>query len=213
MLANIPMDKQVLRKWLRAGYVEDGRRYPMSKGTPQGGIISPTLSNMTLDGLERAVHDAVPACRTRVNFVRYADDFIVTGKSKRLLEKNIKPAIERFLAERGLSLSQEKTLITHIKHGFSFLGQTFRKRGNVLHITPAKEGVLTLMGKVRDIIRKHVSAPILLLIKKLNQTLRGWANYHRWVVSSAAFSKWTLTFTTSYGECFANAIQANLKNG
>ena len=188
MLANIPMDKQVLRKWLRAGYVEDGRTYPMTKGTPQGGIISPTLSNMTLDGLERAVHDAVPS-RRRVNFVRYADDFIITGKSKRLLEKNVKPAIERFLAERGLALSQEKTLITHIKHGFSFLGQTFRKRGNILHITPAKEGVLTLIGKVRDIIRKHVSAPIVLLIKKLNQTLRGWANYHRWVVSSAAFYK------------------------
>ena len=203
MLANIPMDKQVLRKWLRTGYVEDGRTYPMTKGTPQGGIISPTLSNMTLDGLERAVHDAVPS-RRRVNFVRYADDFIITGKSKRLLEKNVKPAIERFLAERGLALSQEKTLITHIKHGFSFLGQrrrhglqlaaamkcqTFRKRGNILHITPAKEGVLTLMGKVRDIIRKHVSAPIVLLIKKLNQTLRGWANYHRWVVSSAAFYK------------------------
>ena len=188
MLANVPMDKQVLRKWLRSGYVEDGQTYPMKKGTPQGGIISPTLSNMTLDGLERAVHDAVPS-RRRVNFVRYADDFIITGKSKRLLEKNVKPAIERFLAERGLALSQEKTLITHIKHGFSFLGQTFRKRGNVLHITPAKEGVLTLIGKIRDIIRKHVSAPIVLLIKKLNQTLRGWANYHRWVVSSGAFYK------------------------
>ena len=131
-------------------------------------------------------------------------DFIITGKSKRLLEKNVKPAIERFLAERGLALSQEKTLITHIKHGFSFLGQrrrhrlqraaatkwqTFRKHGKILHITPAKEGVLTLLGKTRDIIRKHVSAPIPTLIKRLNQTLRGWANYHRWVVSSAAFYK------------------------
>ena len=116
-------------------------------------------------------------------------DFIITGKSKRLLEKNVKPAIERFLAERGLALSQEKTLITHIKHGFSFLGQTFRKHGKILHITPAKEGVLTLIGKTRDIIRKHVSAPIPALIKRLNQTLRGWANYHRWVVSSAAFYK------------------------
>ena len=222
MLANIPMDKQVLGKWLRSGYVEDGRMYPMKKGTPQGGIISPTLSNMTLDGLERAVHDAVPS-RRRVNFVRYADDFIITGKSKRLLEKNVKPAIERFLAERGLALSQEKTLITHIKHGFSFLGQrrrhrlqraaatkwqTFRKHGKILHITPAKEGVLTLLGKTRDIIRKHVSAPIPALIKRLNQTLRGWANYHRWVVSSAAFYK---VDTYGHDQFMADASQTSSK--
>ena len=137
MLENIPMDKVVLKKWLTAGYVEDGKLYPSRKGTPQGGIISPTLSNLTLDGLEKAVHDAVPR-RCRVNFVRYADDFIVTGKSKRLLEEQVKPAVEAFLTERGLSLSEEKTMITHITDGFTFLGQTFRKTGNVLHITPAK---------------------------------------------------------------------------
>ena len=85
LLDNIPMDKTILRKWLEAGYVENGISYPSRKGTPQGGIISPTLSNMTLDGLEEVVRSAVPR-RNRVNFIRYADDFIVTGKSKRLLE-------------------------------------------------------------------------------------------------------------------------------
>lgn len=78
--------------------------YPSRKGTPQGGIISPRLSNMTLDGLEEVVRGAVPR-RNRVNFIRYADDFIVTGKSKRLLESKVQPAVERFLAERGLTLS------------------------------------------------------------------------------------------------------------
>jgi RNA-directed DNA polymerase len=73
MEANIPMDKVILSKWLKAGYVEGGIRYPSRKGTPQGGIISPTLSNLVLDGLERTVHRAVPR-RSRVNFVRYADD-------------------------------------------------------------------------------------------------------------------------------------------
>ena len=131
-----------MQKWLQAGYVENGRLYPTRKGTPQGGIISPTLANLTLDGLERAVHDAVPR-RSRVNFVRYADDFIITGKSRRLLEQNVKPVVEKFLAERGLTLSEEKTAITHITHGFTFLGQTFRKTGKVLHITPAKEAVLS----------------------------------------------------------------------
>ena len=188
MLNNIPVDREVLRKWLRAGYVENGRLYPSRKGTPQGGIISPTLANMTLDGLERAVRNAVPR-RSRVNFVRYADDFLVTGKSKRLLEENVRPAVEEFLAERGLTLSAEKTAITHIHSGFTFLGQTFRKHGNVLHITPSTEGVLALKQKLGDVIREYVSAPMPALIKKLNQMLRGWGNYHRYVVASEAFSR------------------------
>jgi len=188
MLRNIVMDKVVLQKWLKAGYVENGIAYPTLKGTPQGGIISPTISNMTLDGLEEVVQSAVPR-RSRVNFVRYADDFIITGKSKRLLENQVKPTVEGFLAERGLTLSEEKTVITYIKEGFTFLGQTFRKHGRVLHITPSKEGVLALIKKVGTLIRKYVSAPMLILIKKLNETLRGWANYHRHVVASEAFGR------------------------
>jgi len=188
MLRNIVMDKVVLRKWLKAGYVENGIAYPSRKGTPQGGIISPTLSNMTLDGLEEAVRCALPR-RSRVNFVRYADDFIITGKSRRLLENQVKQAVEDFLAERGLTLSKEKTVITYVKNGFTFLGQTFRKQGRVLHITPSREGVLALIRKVGTIIRKHVSAPMPVLIKKLNETLRGWGNYHRHVVASETFGR------------------------
>jgi RNA-directed DNA polymerase len=188
MLKNIPMDRVILQKWLNAGYVENGITYPNRKGTPQGGIISPTLANMTLDGLEEAVKSAVP-WRSRVNFIRYADDFIITGKSKRLLKKNVIPAVEKFLSDRGLALSEEKTIITYIKKGFTFLGQTFRKHGRVLHITPAKEGVLALKRKAGNLIRKHVSAPMTVLIKKLNESLRGWGNYHRHVVASEAFGQ------------------------
>ena len=143
---------------------------------------------MTLDGLEKAIHQSVPR-RSRVNFVRYADDFIITGKSKALLEQNILPAVKQFLAERGLQLSEEKTKITYIKHGFTFLGQTFRKHGNTLHITPAKQGVLALIRNVGNTIRKYTSAPMMILIKKLNEILRGWANYHRHVVSSQTFKR------------------------
>lgn len=188
LLNNIQMDKTILNKWLTAGYIENGIMYPSRKGTPQGGIISPTLANMTLDGLEEVVRNAVPR-RSRVNFIRYADDFIITGKSKRLLEGKVKPAVIKFLAERGLTLSEEKTKLTHIKNGFTFLGQTFRKCGKKLHIKPSKEGVLTLIQKVGTIITKHVSAPMPALIKKMNQTLRGWANYHRHVVAAEAFSR------------------------
>lgn len=188
MIKNIPMDKNILTKWLRAGYVKKGITYPSRKGTPQGGIISPTFSNMVLDGLEDAVHKAVPR-RSRVNYVRYADDFIITGKSKRILEENIKPAVEEFLSKRGLELSSEKTMVTYIKNGFTFLGQSFRKHGRKLHITPSTKGVLALVQKLGTLIRKHVSAPMPFLIKKLNQSLLGWANYHRHVVASEAFSR------------------------
>lgn len=97
--------------------------------------------------------------------------------------------VKGFLAECGLELSPEKTVITHIKDGFTFLGQTFRKHGRVLHITPSTEGVHALMHKVGTMIREHVGAPMPALIKKLNTTLRGWANYHRHVVASEAFSR------------------------
>ncbi len=188
ILENIPMDKTVLHKWLKAGYMENGIHYPTRKGVPQGGIISPTISNMVLDGLEEAVRSAVPR-RRRINFVRYADDFITTGKSNNILEEVIQPVVEAFLAVRGLELSVEKTVVTHIKNGFTFLGQTFRKHGRKLHITPSDEGVHALMQKVKELIRKHVSAPMPVLIKKLNDTLRGWAYYHRHVVASEAFSR------------------------
>jgi len=188
LMENIPLDKRILRKWLRAGYVEKGIVFPTKDGTPQGGIISPTLANMTLDGLEKAVRNAVP-WHSRVNFIRYADDFIITAKSRAILEKYVIPAVKRFLAERGLQLSEEKTKITYIQPGFTFLGQTFRKHGNTLHITPSQEGVLALIRKVGTLIRKHTSAPIIILIKKLNQMLRGWANYHRHVVASDTFAR------------------------
>ena len=188
MLRNIPMDKVVLHKWLRAGYVENAIHYPTRKGVPQGGIISPTISNMVLDGLEETVRRAVPG-RHRINFDRYADDFIITGKSKSVLENTIQPVVKDLLAERGLELSPEKTVITHIKDGFTFLGQTFKKYGRTLHITPSPEGVHALMQKVGTFIQEHVSAPMPALIKKLNATLRGWANYHRHVVASEAFKR------------------------
>jgi RNA-directed DNA polymerase len=183
---NIPMEKRILKQWLNCGYVEKGITYPSRKGTPQGGIISPTLSNMTLDGLEQVIYKAAP-WRSRVNFIRYADDFVVTAKSKQVLEQHITPAINTFLDKRGLKLSTDKTRITFIRNGFDFLGQTFRKYGNTLRITPSAEGIRSLKIKVGKIIRKYVSAPMKILIKKLNQTLQGWANYHRHVVASEAF--------------------------
>ena len=141
---------------------------------------------MTLDGLERAVLSAVPR-RRRVNFIRYADDFIITGKSKTILVNTVKPVVEEFLLERGLELSPEKTKITSIHDGFTFLGQTFRKNRRKLNITPAKSGTRELTRKIGKLIRKYVSASLEGLIKELNSILRGWANYHRFVITGKAF--------------------------
>jgi len=111
LMTNIPMDKVILRQWLKAGVIHKGQLRPTEEGTPQGGIISPTLANMALDGLETQLKQHLGVTRAKklkVNVVRYADDFVITGASKELLENEIKPWIEQFLAQRGLRLSQEK---------------------------------------------------------------------------------------------------------
>ena len=156
MLTHIPTDKEVLRKWLKAGFMENRTLFPTEAGTPQGGIISPTLANLTLDGLERLLKETFRRKKIRgqcykpkVNFVRYADDFIITGCSKELLENEVKPLVEQFMSERGLQLSPEKTCITHIEQGFDFLGQNLRKYGGKLLITPSKKNMHAFLEKVR----------------------------------------------------------------
>jgi RNA-directed DNA polymerase len=196
LLTHIPMEKALLKKWLKAGYMEQHILYPTEAGTPQGGIISPVLASMTLDGLERMLMQHFPKVKTAkgalVNFVRYADDFLVTGRTKELLEHEVKPLIEEFLRERGLQLSAEKTLITHIEDGFDFLGQNVRKyqtgKRHKLLITPSKKNVKAFLEKVRAIMKANKALPAGKLIEKLNPMIRGWANYHQHVVSNKAFS-------------------------
>jgi RNA-directed DNA polymerase len=187
LLKSIPMDKRMLQQWLQAGYWEKGRLFPTSEGTPQGGIISPLLANLTLDGMEQAIRSRIKPRRDQVNFIRYADDFIVTARTQETLEKIVKPAVVAFLAERGLELSEQKTAITHIEAGFNFLGQNVRKYQNKLVIKPAKDGRKALVQKSRECIKSMLGQKAETLIKKLNPILRGWANYHRYVCSAEAF--------------------------
>ncbi len=193
LLAHIAMEKDILRKWLKAGYMEKNALHATEEGTPQGGIISPAIANMALDGLSQQLLKRFPRSKRgnspKVNLARYADDFIVTGASKELLEQEVKPFIEAFMKERGLSLSQEKTVITHIEDGFDFLGQHVRKykSGSVL-TTPAKKNVKTFLKKVRGIIEKNKDSSAGQVIVKLNPVIRGWANYHRFGASSQTFN-------------------------
>jgi RNA-directed DNA polymerase len=184
---HIPMDKSILRKWLAAGYMEKGVVYPTEAGTPQGGIASPALANMTLDGLEEIARRAAPS-NQKVHVVRYADDFIVTGASKEVLEMEVKPAVVAFLTARGLELSEEKTRITHIDDGFDFLGFNVRKYVGKILIKPSKAAIKSFLERTREIIRANVATKTEDLIRQLNSKLRGWANYFRHVVAKKTFS-------------------------
>ncbi len=192
MMTNIPMDKAILRKWLKAGYAFQHELFPTEAGTPQGGIISPVLANMALDGLEAMLATRFsPAGRDekKMHMVRFADDFIITGHDKTRLEQEVKPAIEEFLAIRGLTLSPEKTKITHITEGFDFLGWNLRKYNGKLIIKPSKANVKAHLDQIRGIIKDYGAAKQANLIKMLNPVIRGWANYHRHAVAKAIFAR------------------------
>ncbi|WP_283271401.1 group II intron reverse transcriptase/maturase, partial [Streptococcus dysgalactiae] len=144
IMKHIPMNKTILGKWLKSGYIENGKLSPTEFGSPQGSPISPIISNMVLDGLERKLSTTFRKKKVngqvyapKINFVRYADDFIVTGVSKELLENEVKPVIIEFLKERGLELSEEKTLISHITDGFDFLGVNIRMYDGKLLTKPS----------------------------------------------------------------------------
>jgi RNA-directed DNA polymerase len=197
MLRQVPTDKQVLQKWLKAGYVENRNRFPTEAGTPQGGIISPTLANLTLDGLEPLLAQHFPKekrragkiWRPKVNLVRYADDFIITGDSQELLEKEVRPLVEQFLQDRGLTLSADKTRITHISEGFDFLGQNLRKYDGKPLVKPSAKNVQAFLEKVRGIIRQNKAIRQTVLIGLLNPVIRGWVNYHRHCAATATFNR------------------------
>jgi RNA-directed DNA polymerase len=199
LLAHVPIDRVILQKWLKSGYMEKHVLHETTDGTPQGGIISPALANCALDGLERLLRGKYPAGKRLkslggekpcVNLVRYADDFVITSKSKELLAGEIKPLVEHFLQERGLELSPKKTVITHVEHGFDFLGQNVRRYPNgKLLIKPSKKNVKTFLDGIRRIIKAAHGMSAADLIDQLNPKIRGWANYHRHVVSKRTFGR------------------------
>jgi len=194
LLNNIPIDKKMLDQWLKSGFIDKGNLFPTLRGTPQGGIISPLLMNMPLDELETTAKKAVPwnmprsNARTGVHVIRYADDFVITGKTKELLELRVQPAITSFLEKRGLALSEEKTRIIRIVEGFDFLGQHLRKYKNgKLIITPSRKSVHGLMDALRKILNDHQGDDAWSMIRRMNQTVQGWCNYHRHACSSRIF--------------------------
>lgn len=199
LIENIPMDKSVLKQFLKAGFVFDRELFSTDEGTPQGGVISPILANMALDGMQKALYDRFHTNRLgkedirfknahKVNLVRYADDFIVTAATKEIAEE-AKSIIRSFLKERGLELSEEKTVITHIDNGFDMFGWTFRKFKGKLIVKPSKKSIKSFVENLsHTILTRGKAWKQEVLIEKLNQQIRGWTNYHQSVCASEAFA-------------------------
>jgi RNA-directed DNA polymerase len=194
LLEHIPMDKLMLKEFLKAGYVYNKQLFPTEMGTPQGGIISPILANAALNGLEDLLQQERKVIRRgkkvnpKINLVRYADDFVITAATREIAERVIE-RIRRYMAERGLRLSDEKTLITNISQGFDFLGWNFRKYNGKLLIKPSKKSQQRVAEKIREIVQNNKCAKQDNLIGLLNPIINGWSAYHQGTVARGIFSK------------------------
>jgi RNA-directed DNA polymerase len=196
LINHVQIDKEILAKWLKCGVIFDKILTPAKEGTPQGGIISPAFANATLDGMEKSVKKKYrnklvgkgKVYCPKVNLVRYADDFVVTAKSREILEE-IQILLTGFLAQRGLILSEEKTLITHISEGFDFSGFNIWKYNGKLLIKPSKKSRKKITDKLHEVIFSNKSASQCLLIEILNPILTGWGNCFRHAVSKEVFAK------------------------
>ena len=210
-IGNFP-SRKLIHLWLKAGYVENGVFHDTETGTPQGGIISPLLANIALNGMEEAltVYKTQKSGKITVTtdgvkydnrgnsignrqVVRYADDFVVFCKTKEDAEKTVE-TLTKWLQERGLSFSKDKTKIVHMSEGFNFLGFNVRhykvsntKTGWKLLIKPSADKIREIKGKLRDVWLENKSSSLTALLSKLNPIIRGIANYLRPMVSSRAF--------------------------
>lgn len=202
LMQNIPLDKDYLRKVLNAGIVYHGKIWRPDRGVPQGGIISPLLANMTLDGLEpiligggmvrpedeiRHIEGMAKGRGDDVSLVRYADDMVILCSSQTAAEESVE-TVSTFLRPRGLYLSQEKTRIVQADSGFDFLHWHFRTRGQDVSVSPSVSSQRHMHQKVQGVFFRSGTSSPGDLIRRLNSLLRGFAFYHREVDTAVVFS-------------------------
>ncbi|MFT5083114.1 MAG: RNA-directed DNA polymerase [Lentisphaeria bacterium] len=143
---------------------------------------------MTLDVLEDLVKVGRNKKVRKLNIVRYADGFIITGATPEILLNEIKPDVEAFLAERGPVLSDEKTKLSHIDDGFNFLGTNIRKYNGKLLIKPEDGKARALLDKVTEFMKGHIGIPFHVMLLKLNQIIGSWAYSYRKVLAKKRMS-------------------------
>ena len=203
--------------WLQAGYLEKEVFNKTEAGVPQGGIISPLLANIALDGIEKYISgltcqvtyyrkdkDGNIKISSRGNnkgkpcvmyvketcpfgFIRYADDFIVTAPNAECMEAVI-PHITTLLQIRGLKLNPEKTQIRHIEQGIDYLGFNIRKLHGKTITRPEKEKVLSKLKEIKTWLKNNINATAEAVIHYLNPIIRGFAYYYRTVCSKEVLS-------------------------
>ncbi|MFZ1026662.1 MAG: group II intron reverse transcriptase/maturase [Limnoraphis robusta] len=209
--------RELIKQWLKAGYVESEIFHETESGTPQGGIISPLLANIALDGIEqflsqfkkRQGKNKSPRA-PKYGFVRYADDFIITAETLIDIEEII-PSVKELLKTRGLELNEDKTNIVHVEQGFNFLGFNVRHFQGSCLVKPQKEKVKLFLREIREWLKTNKHASPEAVIQYLNPRIRGWGNYYKHGVSSEVFSyvdhqifqaiwKWSLSRHPSKGK-------------
>jgi RNA-directed DNA polymerase len=172
---------EFIKESLKAGYVEAEIFHATESGTPQGGIVSPVMLNIALNGLQQKLGSK------KIGYVRYADDLICTARTRKEI-KAVVPVIQDWLSKRGLALHPEKTRIVHVDDGFNFLGFFIKRYGGKCLIKPQKEKVLAFLKSIRRWLNKHRYATAEMVIQHLNPILRGWTNYYKHMVSGQVFS-------------------------
>jgi RNA-directed DNA polymerase len=196
-IGNFPA-RELIKQWLKAGYVEDAMLHPTETGVPQGGVVSPLLLNVALHGMEQALRISYTppgGLRGTYALVRYADDLAVLCPTR---EKAIEAQeiLSAWLRMRGLRLADEKTHIRHLHDGFNFLAFNIRhypaphssRSGYKLLIKPSPDAINDVKRKLKGIWRKHVGSPTVALINEINPLIRGWCNYFRSGVSKEVFN-------------------------
>jgi len=183
---NIPIDKRILKQFLKAGIIEFNEFKDTDLGVPQGGIISPVIANMVLDGIQKIVENISKTA----TFVRYADDFVVIDYYEKKLVK-ITHAIEEFMKQRGVSLHPIKTKIVSSRNGFTFLGfdiKVIKSKSSGKYyplLKPSNKALESLREKLKTNINQERNAQT--LIETLNPILRGWSEYFKYGQSSQVF--------------------------
>ncbi len=204
MLGTFPA-RGMVRQWLKAGVVEQGRFHRTEEGTPQGGVVSPVLLNVALHGMEKVAGARyttgkqagwiMSGCPV---LVRYSDDFIVLCHSRQEAFE-VKDRLAGWLAPRGLVFNEDKTRVVTLDEGFDFLGFNVRRYGGKPLIKPSKAAVRRLRERLRTELRSLRGSNAQAVIKRLNPIIRGWAAYYRTQVSSETFASldqylWRLTY-------------------
>lgn len=184
LLRAININPKLLKKFLKSGFIENGIWHPTENGVPQGGSVSSVICNLTLDGLADICNDASYTKNNQhvtndiyIDIIRYADDFIITCDSRTILVREVIPAIEKFLKERSLKLSKDKTRIININEGVTFLGwKIFKKNGNIKCI-PTQESKNRLFEKIKVVLNQNSISDKEKAIR-LKQIVTGWLNFY-----------------------------------